>query len=310
MLSMRQIEVFRAVMSAGTVTEASRMLGVSQPAISRLLRYTEDQIGVALFARQGGRLIPTDEAWTLYPQTERLFGELDDVRRVAEELRYFRTGRLRIAAIPSMGYGLLPFSVANFRRAYPDVNLSVETQRNYEIASRVAENKVDIGLLLGPPDFPNILSEELFVTELVCVIPKSHPLAGKASATWTDLVGIPTITLKRALPIGAAVHESMQAVGDPTVVIEVTESVVACAMAGAGARRGHRRRPDGRAHRRAQCGRALVRAAPADLGPGPDLAVATPVPADRPLHRPTARRHQGCRVQPGWKRRHAGSKLT
>ena len=235
MLSMRQIEVFRAVMSAGTVTEASRMLGVSQPAISRLLRYTEDQIGVALFARQGGRLIPTDEAWTLYPQTERLFGELDDVRRVAEELRYFRTGRLRIAAIPSIGYGMLPLSVANFRRAYPDVNLSVETRRNYEIASRVAENKVDIGLLLGPPDFPNILSEELFVTELVCVVPDHHPLAEKTAIMWADLADVPAITLKRALPIGAAVHEAMLAVGDPKVVIEVTESVVACAMAGAGA---------------------------------------------------------------------------
>ena len=235
MLSMRQIEVFRAVMTTGTVTEASRMLGVSQPAVSRLLRYTEDQIGVALFARQGGRLIPTDEAWTLYPQTERLFGELDDVRRVAEELPYFRAGRLRISAIPLLGFSLVPITVTRFRRAYPDVNISVETRRNYEIASQVAENKVDVGLSLGPPEFPNIVSEVLFATELVCVMPDDHPLAALERVSWSDLDGVPVITLKGGLPIGAAVHEGLQGVENASVVVEVTESVVACALVGEGA---------------------------------------------------------------------------
>lgn len=234
MLSMRQIEVFRAVMVAGTVTEAARLLNVSQPAISRLLRYTEDQLGVELFVRQGGRLSPTEEAWTFYTRTERLFGELDDVRRAASELHRFSARRLHVAAIPVLAYGVLPKVVVGFRSRYPDVSVSIETRFTYETAKLVADNKVDVGLIFGPQEFPHVVSENLFDSEIVCVAAADNPITRKPRVSWSDLAGQTLVTLRRTLPIGAMIDDAIRQLDPASVMVEVTESSIACAIVGAG----------------------------------------------------------------------------
>mgnify|MGYP001950234677 CR=1 FL=1 len=101
-LSLRQLQIFRAVMRTGSLTAASQALGVSQPAASRLLRHAEDRLGVPLFERRGNGLIPTHEAKALYPDIDRLLGDLDYVERAAEDLRRLQAGRLRIVTIPSL----------------------------------------------------------------------------------------------------------------------------------------------------------------------------------------------------------------
>ena len=58
-MNLRQIEIFRAVMSAGSITGAARLLHVSQPSVSRMVRHLELQLGVALFERRNGRLFAT-----------------------------------------------------------------------------------------------------------------------------------------------------------------------------------------------------------------------------------------------------------
>lgn len=234
MLSMRQIEVFRAVMMTGTVTEAARLLNVSQPAVSRLLRYTEDQLRVVLFVRQGGRLSPTEEAWTFYSRTERLFGELDDVRRTASELHKFSARRLNIAAIPVLAYGVVPKVVVGFRNRYPDISITVETRFTYETAKLVADNKVDLGLIFGPQEFPNVESEELFEAEIVCVAPADNPITRKPRVTWSDLVDQPLVTLRRTLPIGVMIDDAIRRMDPSALMVEVTESSIACAIVGAG----------------------------------------------------------------------------
>nr|MBP7568005.1 LysR family transcriptional regulator [Burkholderiaceae bacterium] len=73
LLNLRQIEVFRAVMEAGSFTGAAQMLHVSQPAISRLVRHLELRLGVNLFDRLHGKLLPTPEARTLHAEVQRSY---------------------------------------------------------------------------------------------------------------------------------------------------------------------------------------------------------------------------------------------
>ena len=73
MISLRQIEAFRAVMVTGTVTQAAKMLEVSQPAVSRMISYLEYEIGFKLFSRASRQLIPTDEGRAFYDEVERSF---------------------------------------------------------------------------------------------------------------------------------------------------------------------------------------------------------------------------------------------
>ena len=86
-MNLRQIEMFRAIMVTGSISGAARLLSVSQPAISRLLAYTEDRLGIALFERVKGRVQPTPEARQLFVGVDQVHQEVTRVNELAEELR-------------------------------------------------------------------------------------------------------------------------------------------------------------------------------------------------------------------------------
>ena len=86
-LAFRHLEAFRAIMRTGTVTGAGAMLGVSQPAVSRLLSQTERLAGFPLFERVRGRLVPTATAQALHEETERIFTGIEEVSALAARLR-------------------------------------------------------------------------------------------------------------------------------------------------------------------------------------------------------------------------------
>ena len=98
----RQLEAFRATMMAGTVSGAATLLGVSQPAVSRLLARLEKEIKITLFDRSTGRLAPTREAQILYDQVERTFVSVDKIREIAADIGAARAGHLHIAAMLGM----------------------------------------------------------------------------------------------------------------------------------------------------------------------------------------------------------------
>ena len=108
-MRLRHIEVFNAIMLTGSVSAAARLINITQPAVSRTLQHAELQLGFPLFQRAKGRLTPTTEALTLYPHIERLFAQLDEVQRLAANLRAGSdTGELRILSVLALSYEVLP----------------------------------------------------------------------------------------------------------------------------------------------------------------------------------------------------------
>jgi len=87
MITSRQLEAFRAIMARGTVTAAAERLGVSQPAVSKILAGLEHEIGYPLFTRIKRRLAPTSEARLLEQEVTRLYHSLERVTEVAREIR-------------------------------------------------------------------------------------------------------------------------------------------------------------------------------------------------------------------------------
>ena len=75
----RYLEIFDTIMRTRSLTEAARILNVSQPALSKMLTHAEDQIGIPLFNRRRGRITPTSEALQLFKETEAVFDRLHDV---------------------------------------------------------------------------------------------------------------------------------------------------------------------------------------------------------------------------------------
>lgn len=87
MIQSRQLEAFRAVMLTGGMTMAADLVRITQPAISRLIRGLEDELGLRLFERSGNRLRPTREAGILFGEVSRHFTGIEHINKVATELR-------------------------------------------------------------------------------------------------------------------------------------------------------------------------------------------------------------------------------
>src|SRR5882672_7807293 len=97
-INSRQVEAFRAMMLTGSVTEAAKLMAVTQPAVSRLLRDFQALLKMELFEKRGTGLVPMAAATALYMEVERSFVGLERITAAAEEIRSRRTGTLRIAA--------------------------------------------------------------------------------------------------------------------------------------------------------------------------------------------------------------------
>src|SRR6266700_5404265 len=113
-INSRQVEAFRAMMLTGSVTESAKLMAVTQPAVSRLLRDFRVLLKMELFERRGSGLVPTASATALYMEVERSFVGLDRIATAAEEIRGRRTGTLRIAALPALSNGYLPRLAGRF----------------------------------------------------------------------------------------------------------------------------------------------------------------------------------------------------
>src|SRR5947199_10019097 len=100
-INSRQVEAFRATMLTGSVTEAARLMVVTQPAVSRLLRDFQALLKMELFERRGTGLVPTAAAMALYTEVKRSFVGLERFTAAVEEIRGSATGTLAPAAHPA-----------------------------------------------------------------------------------------------------------------------------------------------------------------------------------------------------------------
>jgi DNA-binding transcriptional LysR family regulator len=236
-MTLRQLETLYAIMKAGSVTAAARNLHVTQPAVSAVLKHTEQQLRMKLFERIAGRLHPTPEALALLPDLEEIFGRIDTLSRVVEELRDGRTGKLVIAASPTLVNALLPQAVAALRESSPKLNVFVDSLPTALAIARVSRREADIGLVYAPVADSAVDVEDLLVTEMACVVPAKHPLARKREVRARDLANESLISTGPGTRLGELIEQACREAGEPSplIGIEASSSLTACMMVGCGA---------------------------------------------------------------------------
>lgn len=194
MINLRQVEVFYAVMRAGSVTEAARVLNVTQPAVSIALKQLEARLKMKLFERTGGRLVPTPEAKALLPDVAEIFGRLGAVQRFSQDLAAGTRGVLSIAATPPLCDGFVAKAVATFVAKRPDVKVSLQAIVSPLVLDRVVNREVDIGISYEPVVSSAVRIEEIMRATVGCIMPARHPLAKRASIRIRDLAPYPVVT--------------------------------------------------------------------------------------------------------------------
>lgn len=235
-LNLRQIEVFRAIMLSGSISGASKLLFVSQPAVSRLIAYTEQRLGLMLFERIKGRLYPTPEAKRLFAEVSTLYQIVQRVNEVADNLAENRVGQLRLSCSPSLGQSLMPRAIAAFRREFPEVRLVLQTLIPSVMLQSLLTQQVELGVAYLSMDHPSFASQSLYENHFVAVLPEGHPLAERAQVSAAELAEQPLIGYSADIPFAMLVRDIFAGLpAEPEARIEVQQAHVACAMVQAGA---------------------------------------------------------------------------
>lgn len=201
-MRLRQIEVFHAVYTSGTMTSAARLLNVSQPSVSKVLAHAEQQLGYPLFERVRGKLVPTPEADRLFGLVSTVYDHVEQLRHVAENLRASDVGKIRVAATPAFGVDLLPAAVAGYLADHEDTVFEIETLHHDEISAALLESRIDIGLAFDSVIAPGLTSETLAEGEFVVISPPDLDLGPGSRLSIDALAGQPVIGLSARGPLG------------------------------------------------------------------------------------------------------------
>ncbi len=196
-VNLRHIEIFHAVMTAGNLTEAARLLHTSQPTVSRELARFEKVIGLTLFERTRGRLHPTVQGLRLFEEVQRSWYGLDRIVSAADSLREFRQGELSVVCLPVFSQSFLPALLQPFLARYPDVNLTIVLQESPLLEEWLSAQRHDLGLTETLATPAGTARHELLSLDEVCVLPAGHPLAARAVLTPADFQGENYISLSR-----------------------------------------------------------------------------------------------------------------
>lgn len=191
----RHIEVFRALMLAGSATAAAVLLHTSQPTISRELARLEQLLGYALFERVQGRLRATARALRLWQEVQRSWAGLEQVADFALQLGQASGASVQVLTLPAFSHALLPAALARVQAQRGPVGVSITTQEAPLLQEWMSAQRFDLGLVEQGEAPPGTRVVALAVLSEVAVLPAGHPLAAKAMLEAQDFAGQPFISL-------------------------------------------------------------------------------------------------------------------
>lgn len=210
-INLRQVEAFKAVIEAGTISRAADVLHITQPAVSKLIAHLEMDTGLRLFDRHNKRrLAPTEHGMSLYEAIDRVFTGLRQVESAVDEIRRAEQGRLSIGVMPALSGSFVQKAINRFLEKQPNVFCSVHARSSQFIVDWVVAGKVDIGIVSEGLANPYVTFEPLLEQPMVCIMPLGHPLAKKRAIEPKDLDGVPFISYPLDSHVGNRIHAMLQ----------------------------------------------------------------------------------------------------
>ncbi|MCA8909473.1 MAG: LysR family transcriptional regulator [Rhodospirillaceae bacterium] len=177
-------------MRSGSISQAARTVGRTQPAVSTMIATLEDELGFKLFVREQGRLTPTPEAQFFLEECEEILNRLERTERTMSRIRSLQDGKLRIACHPASAGLFMPRLLTEFMKGRDGLQVALIMRSSVVIEDMIASQQFDIGFAETPAPRASIDQTD-FDLESVCVVPADDKLASAAEITPDDLDGKP-----------------------------------------------------------------------------------------------------------------------
>jgi DNA-binding transcriptional LysR family regulator len=219
-----QLVYFVAVAETRHFTRAAERVRVAQPSLSQQIRALERDVGAELFHRIRGNLSLTEAGETLLPFARRILADTESAYQAVRELDELGRGRVRLGATPSLCTGLLPAMLAEFRTAYPGIELTLHESGSRDLQTDLAEGALDLAMIVDsrPHDHNLLATLPLLVEELVVISAQDRPApVRRARMRIADLKGLPLVMFRRGYDLRDATVDACRAEGfEPSFAIE------------------------------------------------------------------------------------------
>lgn len=232
----RQIEVFHAVYTTGSISAAARALHVSQPSVSKVLHHMQARLGLELFTLVRGRLVPTDDAHALFTEVADIFGRLRSLQKTVRNIRSVDEAHIRLAVVPSLGLHAGPLAIKRFRDRHPGVTFEVLTLHHDDVFAALYERSCDIAVAYSPPAHPRLRRRQLAQAQLVLLLREDGALPPGKTVPLEWLDGREMVGLTAGGPLGELfAHALQQADVHVREVVSNQTFYIAAALTRAGA---------------------------------------------------------------------------
>ncbi|MBL0716156.1 MAG: LysR family transcriptional regulator [Desulfosarcina sp.] len=187
--TLKQLQVFVAVVTRGSTMAASRALSKSQPAVSSAIAELETHLGSQLFDRWKKRMVLNERGRALLPMARLLLANARDLGQMFGAGKNQVSGTLRLGASLTLANYVMPDTLSEFVAVYPHVKMDVVCRNKVGIIAQIEDFSIDIGVIAGQCSKPDVASRPWLTDELCVFAAASHPLARKPRVTTADLAG-------------------------------------------------------------------------------------------------------------------------
>jgi DNA-binding transcriptional LysR family regulator len=202
MINLRHIEVFHAVYTAGSVSGGAKILNVSQPSVTKVLKHAETILGFPLFDRTKGRLVATADADALFSEVSEIQSRVYALRQASKNLRQGRGSNIRLSVLPSLGLAVIPSAVEKFLKSYEGVFFDLQTVHHSDMVPRLYERETDIVISYEVPPSAPVSNQWIGEGEMVLLYREEEMPDAPRRLPLSALSGKPFISPMRSGPLG------------------------------------------------------------------------------------------------------------
>ncbi|MCG6966135.1 MAG: LysR family transcriptional regulator [Chromatiaceae bacterium] len=191
--TLRQLQVFEAIVRLGSFTRAAEELFLTQPTVSMQIKKLADSMGLPLFEHVGRNVSPTEAGLELYESCRRIFETLANFEMKLADLKGIKRGRLRLGVITTAKY-FAPEVLGEFCQKYPGIEVALKVSNRDRVIERINANEDDLYIMgQAPADRSDIEAYPFAPNPLVVMAPRDHPLVGKKRIPLSRIVDEPFI---------------------------------------------------------------------------------------------------------------------
>lgn len=234
-MEIKQLEAFLAVMSAGSITGASRLLDRSQSQVTRLIQELEASLAFSLFDRNGPRITPTPKAIAFHSEAERFLTGIGQLKERAKRILAEDPAPIEIAAIPAFASGLVPLALSVLQEDRLPRDIHLRSISAEAAVQSVLGRTADFCIASLPVEHPGLEVHGLFQSPCVAAVAANDPLAANEVISMGDLAGRCLITMANPFRLRRRVNQALEAANvRPLRITDTNVALTALQLASTG----------------------------------------------------------------------------